>query len=57
MKQGFPGIKGTDKPLGDDKDGSGDYCYDPEYTKKAAAVKAAKNKCGKKAEEPKPKAK
>jgi hypothetical protein len=43
---GLTGFKKFEGKKGKDKEGDGDYCYDPEYTKKEAAVKAAKNICG-----------
>jgi hypothetical protein len=45
--EGLPGLTGFDKKdKGKDSAGNGDYCYDPEYKAKAAAVKAAEKECG-----------
>jgi hypothetical protein len=47
--EGLPGLTGFEKfqgkkgaKNGSDKNGNGDYCYDPEYTAKAIAVRNAK---------------
>ena len=53
--EGLPGLTGWEKvegKNGKDKAGDGDYCYDPDYMKKANAVREAKIKLGRFDEKP-----
>lgn len=36
LHEKFPGLTGMDKPVGVDRDGTGDYCYNPNFYKEAA---------------------